>query len=197
MSTRRTPETLAEPDGATTADGLASKAAASAELSAVLTGRLLHADEAAPAVAGERTRTSARASPPPGRWRMRTTPCYRPPRRTTEVARLVLGDLLQERHEVRDEVVPGERGDGVDVRIGRRAVEQCEVLARDARLAREDLRRRQHARTPESCAERVDPEVLRQVVAVDRVHVQDALRRVGVAVGDRARVVGQPLRVIP
>ena len=50
----------------------------------------------------------------------------------------------------------------------------------------------EHPLAAERGAERVDQQVLREVVAHRRVHVEHGLRRIRVAVVDRAGVVGEP-----
>ncbi len=52
----------------------------------------------------------------------------------------------------------------------------------------------QDALTAKGRTEGVDRHALAEVVAVDRVDAEDRLRRVGVPVGDRARVDGQAKR---
>ena len=108
-----------------------------------------------------------------------------------------LADLPEERQQVLQEVVLRAGRVGVVVGVGGVTVHQHQVALRDARLRRQVAGRVQHPLSAERGPERVDAELPRQVVAVRGVHVEDLLRRVGVARGHRARVDRQALRVVP
>ena len=83
------------------------------------------------------------------------------------------------------------------VRVGFVAIEQRQVLLRNVRLGGEGRRGIQDPLASERGAERTDAKVPPQVGSMRRPDVEDALCRVGVADGDRPRIDGEPLRVIP
>src|SRR5207253_10843994 len=67
----------------------------------------------------------------------------------------------------------------------------------NARLVGEQRRSVEDPLPSERGAEGVDAKTSRQIVTMRRSDVEDALRRVGVSGGDRPRVDGQALRVVP
>src|SRR4051794_30664196 len=110
----------------------------------------------------------------------------------------VLGHGREERDQPLEEVVASRGGRvGVVVGVGRVAVDEHQASGRDVGLARQRPRRVEHALAPQRGAEGVHPQRPRQVVAVRRAHAEHLLGGVGVAVGHRAGVDGQPQRVVP
>src|SRR6266566_3795890 len=106
-------------------------------------------------------------------------------------------DLREERHELVHEVVLRAGGVGVVVGVRLVAVEQRQVRLRDVRLVGEDRCGVQDPLPSERGAEGAYPKIPRQVVAMRRSDVEDALRRVGVPRGHRPGVDRQALGVVP
>src|SRR6266536_5739979 len=129
-------------------------------------------------------------------WRTEARPATRALLGLVEGGALVV-DGGEEGDQVVQELVARAGGARVVVRVRALAVDQGQPGLGDPGLSSEDPGGVQDALTAKGRAEGVDRHALAEVVAVDRVDAEDRLRRVGVPVGDRARVDGQAQRVVP
>ena len=88
--------------------------------------------------------------------------------------------LVEERHELIDEVVLRKRTARIVVGVRLVAIEQREILRRNTLLVGENGRGGQHVLTSQRRAEGEDAKRGGQVVPMRRADVEDGLRRVGV-----------------
>lgn len=79
--------------------------------------------------------------------------------------------------------------------IRRVLVDQGQVARRDAGLFRQNLRGVKNSGSAQLGSECVDEQAVRQIVAHSGSDVEDALRRVGVAIGHAARF-GSPRHIV-